>query len=192
MEIHIIRHGQTAANEQGLYCGATDLPLSGKGIAELLDLRKQGIYPKHVSLYFSSGLMRTEQTLDLLYGSVQRTALPKFAEFNFGDFEMKSHEALKEQLDYQAWITDVAGIFSCPGGENRQEFTRRIAEGYELLTKNAQHGNDLLVVCHGGVIACIMEQLFPNTCDFYTWQPKPGRGYTLVFASGRLQLYKSI
>jgi len=38
MRLYLIRHGKTAANEQHLYCGSTDLPLSEKGIEELQNL----------------------------------------------------------------------------------------------------------------------------------------------------------
>ena len=31
MTVFLIRHGQTLANEQHLYCGSTDLPLSKGG-----------------------------------------------------------------------------------------------------------------------------------------------------------------
>ena len=144
MQIHMIRHGKTIANEQKLYCGATDIPLSDNGKAELLQLKDQGIYPC-ADIYFTSGLVRTEQTLDLLYGSVHREALPQLMEFNFGEFEMKSYEMLKEQADYQAWITDEAGQVSCPNGDSRQNFNRRVIDGYELIIKKAQ-GKTALVV----------------------------------------------
>jgi alpha-ribazole phosphatase len=75
MHIHLIRHGKTTANEQKLYCGATNIPLSDNGITELLELKEQGVYPKDVAIYFTSGLLRTGQTLDLLYGMVHRKAL---------------------------------------------------------------------------------------------------------------------
>ncbi|MCL2202434.1 MAG: histidine phosphatase family protein [Defluviitaleaceae bacterium] len=188
IKIHLIRHGKTPANEQKLYCGATDLPLSDAGIIELVELKEKGIYPKCADFYFTSGLMRTEQTLDLLYGSVPRVAIPQLAEFNFGSFEMKSYEMLKEQDDYQAWITDEAGGVSCPGGENRQDFTRRVLQGFEMLTEKWQ--GDLFVVCHGGVIVSIMAHLFPNTKNFYEWQPQPGRGYSIV--PDGLKLYQPI
>ena len=41
MIIYLIRHGKTAANEQHLYCGSTDLPLSEEGLAELQALRAE-------------------------------------------------------------------------------------------------------------------------------------------------------
>jgi len=191
MQIHLIRHGKTTANEQKMYCGATDLPLSDNGIAELKELKQQGIYPKSTDLYFTSGLMRTEQTLGLLYGSVRREALPQLAEFNFGDFEMKNYEMLKEQADYQKWITDEEGRVFCPNGDSGQSFARRVIDGYNQLITSTQSKSALAVV-HGGVIACIMEHLFPNTRNFYEWQPKPGRGYTLTYTANGLKLYQTI
>ena len=191
MQIHFIRHGKTTANEQKLYCGATNIPLSNNGIAELMNLKGQGIYPKCVDTYFTSGLLRTEQTLDMLYSSVHREALPQLMEFNFGEFEMNSYEILKEQEDYQAWITDEEGHVFCPNGDNKQIFNRRVIEGYEMLVKKSQ-GKSTLVVVHGGVIVCIMDYLFPNTRNFYEWQPKPGRGYTLICTTDGLKLYNPI
>ena len=180
------------ATEQRLYCGATDLALSEAGVAELVGLKKLGAYPKSADLYFTSGFKRTEQTLDLLYGAVQRTALPALAEFNFGSFEMKSYEMLKEQSDYVVWIADEAGHVCCPGGESKLDFARRAIEGYGHLAQAARNGTSVLAVCHGGVVACIMEHLFPDTRNFYEWRPDPGRGYTIFGAAGEAELYKTI
>jgi len=192
MEIHLIRHGKTVANEQKLYCGTTDLPLSEAGIAELRHLKERGIYPKSADLYYTSGLLRAEQTLDLLYDSVKRSVMPALAEFNFGDFEMKSYETLKERHDYQVWIADNTGLVACPNGDNRQEFIRRCTQGYAQVELNARNALNSFVVCHGGVIACIMEFLFPTTHNFYEWQPEPGHGYTITRTKSNLKSYKKI
>jgi len=181
MAIHLIRHGKTMANEQKLYCGSTDLPLSEAGGQEISEFCKQDIYPllPDDCLYFTSGLQRTELTLDLIYGSVPRVALVQMAEINFGQFEMKSYEMLKARDDYQAWIMDEKGTVACPGGESKQIFMSRVLEGYKQLEVKARMGADILLVCHGGVIASLMEHLFPGTRNFYGWQPAPGRGYTV-------------
>ena len=190
MRIHLIRHGKTIANEQRLYCGATDLPLSTKGVAELMHLRSLGIYPKadDDSVYFTSGLQRTEQTLDLLYGDINRKILPQLAEYNFGDFEMQSYNTLKDCDDYKAWISDDSGIVPCPNGESKGVFTQRVMEGFYSQIAD----KDIFMICHGGVIACIMENLCPNTQNFYEWQPETGRGYTLIYISGMYNHYKII
>jgi len=194
MNIHLIRHGKTMANEQNLYCGANDLPLSEAGVADLMRLRELDIYPKPAEscLYFTSGLLRAEQTLNLIYGSVHRIVLPQFAEYNFGSFEMKSHEELKDHEEYQAWISDETGHIACPSGDSKFSFLSRVLEGYKLLMQNVQSGSDAIVVCHGGVIVCFMEHLFHQTRQLYEWLPEPGRGYTLTYTSCGDKLHKII
>jgi len=188
MEIHIIRHGKTMANEKRLYCGHTDLPLSETGVSQLDGFE----YPQNIDLFFTSGLLRTQQTIEKIYGPVTTEAIPQLAEFNFGQFEMKSYEDLKEQPDYQAWITDETGLVSCPSGENKQEFMKRILAGYDTLFEKSKQANAVVLATHGGVIASIMDYLFPGICNFYEWQPQPGCGYTLRYADDKLCSYKKI
>ena len=194
MEIHLIRHGKTLANEKKLYCGQTDLPLSETGREDIISLKNQRTYPPPAEIFFTSGLLRAEQTLEILYGNVGRITVPDIAEYHFGLFEMKSYEELKERNDYQAWITDEAGGVSCPGGASKQQFTERIIEGYAgILDKALQAGNNsVFISCHGGTITCVMEHLMPGQKNFYEWQPQPGRGYTLTYISGQFQGYAKI
>ena len=192
MDVHLIRHGRTEANEKKLYYGKTNVPLSQQGIANIADLKRQGIYPKDINLFFTSGLLRTEQTLTYIYGTVHREALPQLAEYHFGQFEMKSYEELKERADYQAWIADDSGQVLCPDGESRQQFMGRVLTGYDLLLEKSWGLKAVLLVSHGGVIASIMDALFPKVHHFYAWQPKPGRGYTLTYALDGLCRYKQV
>jgi len=192
MKIHIIRHGITLANEKKLYCGQTDLSLSRKGIDEINYYKRIGIYPKAPDLFFVSNLIRTKETLNLIYGSVEEVSIPKFEEFNFGQFEMKSYEELKEQPEYQAWAYDEGGLTPCPGGECKKQFTRRVLEGFEGLLKRVTGANEIFVVSHGGVIVSIMEHLFSDTYHFYEWLPKTGRGYTIIRSINKDYKYEKI
>ncbi|MGI6634694.1 MAG: histidine phosphatase family protein [Christensenellales bacterium] len=178
MILHLIRHGQTLANQQRLYCGATDVPLTEEGLQAIKSLAAQGIYPALDGLaVYTSGLLRTRQTLEAIYGPVPHGTLPGFQEMHFGAFEMKSYEQLKNDPAYIAWIEDQSGEVSCPGGESSQIFTRRVISAFESLKNKNQSS---LVICHGGVIATLMQHLFPQEpLHFYQWQPKPGQGYTL-------------
>lgn len=48
-------------------------------------------------------------------------------------------------------------------------------------------GEDTVIVTHGGVIAAIMADLYPNESkNRYEWQPSPGSGY--VISDGTYQL----
>ncbi|MCL2285378.1 MAG: histidine phosphatase family protein [Firmicutes bacterium] len=190
MNIHLIRHGKTIANEQKLYCGKTDLPLSDNGVEEILSIK--GIYPQYVDLFFTSPLLRAVQTLEHIYGNVDNVSLSGMEEYHFGQFEMKSYEQLKNDAGYQAWITDGTGHIPCPGGESRQEFTHRVLRCYGLLIEEYLHVNSVVLISHGGVITTIMEHLFPSKHHFYEWQPKPGRGYTISYFSKDNCTYKKI
>ena len=84
MTIYLIRHGKTEANEQHLYCGSTDLSLSEAGRAELQNLH----YEIQNVRFLTSGMKRTNETLQVLFGEVPYEADPRFREVDFGDFEM--------------------------------------------------------------------------------------------------------
>lgn len=194
MEIHLIRHGRTVANEKSLYCGHTDLPLSENGAQEIALLKSRGIYPPPAGIFFTSGLIRAGQTVNLIYGKVGKAVISDIAEYNFGLFEMKSYGELKAREDYKAWTSDKTGDIACPSGESKNQFERRVALGFAgILRKVSGAGcGSAFVVCHGGVIACIMESLIPDTKNFYEWQPEPGRGYTLIYDSEMFLGYKNI
>ena len=66
-KLHLIRHGITAGNLQGLYIGSgTDIPLCDEGRAQLADLKERFEYPQ-VDTVFSSPLMRAVETANLLF-----------------------------------------------------------------------------------------------------------------------------
>ena len=194
MLVSLLRHGPTEANERGLYCGYGDPPLSESGRKLIEDLRKEGIYPPPADLYFTSGLLRAEETLTCLYGKVERWVIPGLREYHFGAFEMKSHDELSGLPDYQAWIQDTTGDVSCPGGESLNEFTIRVKEAFDLLMSIARkyHCHKATAMTHGGVIACIMDQLFPGIRNSYEWQPQRGCGYTLIYDERTIRGFMNI
>lgn len=171
MTIYLIRHGKTRANEAHLYCGSTDLPLSDGGREELQKLRYSLLgKPRFVT----SGMRRTEETLEILFGPVVHTVEPDFREVDFGLFELGSYEALKDTTEYQAWLTGDNETNVPPGGESGEQMTRRALAAYARLRE------DTVVVTHGGVIAAVMAALFPEEGkNRYLWQPKPGYGYAI-------------
>lgn len=170
MTIYLIRHGKTEANENHLYCGSTDLPLSAAGVQALRGLH----YPVGNVKFVTSGMRRTQQTLEILFGQVPFSVEPRFREVDFGTFEMKSYEMLKDDPDYQIWLTGNNEKNIPPQGESGEQMTARVLEAFREI------GEDTVIVTHGGVIAAIMAQLFPQEGKSrYQWQPKPGGGYEI-------------
>ena len=178
--IYLIRHGKTRANEAHLYCGSTDLPLSEAGKAELVKLH-YGVTPER---FLTSGMRRTNETLRILFGDVPFTPVPEFREVDFGTFEMHSYEELRENADYQRWITGDNEKNVPPGGESGARMTARVTAAFSALR---QLPGDTVLVTHGGVIAAIMAFCFPEENKTrYQWQPAPGHGYVLEGTTYRM------
>lgn len=184
--IYLLRHGKTEANLQRLYCGSTDLPLCETGLEELKMRKEQGIYPPPEGLCFiTSGMRRANETLKAIYGETAFTVCPALREMDFGRFEMKSYGQLKNDPDYQAWITGNNEENVPPGGESGMQMRARVLAGWSRLLREQE--GDLLLVLHGGSIAAIVEALEPeNKENRYQRQPDNGCGWHLIMAGQRL------
>lgn len=181
MKVTLIRHGKTEANENHLYCGSTDLPLSQEGRRELAEVR----YTASNTRFATSGMRRTEETMALLFGDRSHTVLRDFREIDFGVFEMRGYEELKDDPAYQAWITGDNEKNVPPGGESGEQMKARVLSAWKRLE---QTGEDWVIITHGGVIGAVMDALFPEEGkNRYQWQPRPGCGWVLTEADGKWQ-----
>ena len=171
MTVYLIRHGKTLANERRLYCGSTDLSLSESGREELKKIH----YDIQNVRFLTSGMKRTDETMELLFPGQAYRRDPRFREVDFGVFEMHSYGDLKERPDYQAWLAGDNGRNIPPGGESGEQMTRRVLDAFRSLREDA------CLVTHGGVIAAIMASLFPEEGKHrYQWQPQNGHGYRVT------------
>jgi alpha-ribazole phosphatase len=170
MTIYLIRHGKTLANEQHLYCGSSDLPLSDGGKESLTGLNYQISDAK----FLTSGMLRTEQTLKILFGNVAHDVEPGFREVDFGAFELQSYDQLKDTPAYQQWLSGDNETNVPPGGESGAQMKLRVLDALSRIQE------DTVVITHGGVIAAVMAHCFPQeNKSRYEWQPKCGEGYAI-------------
>lgn len=177
--LYLLRHGATEGTEKRLYYGRTDLPLSETGKRELLGKKEAGGYPDiRGCAVYTSGMLRTEQTLRLLYPGVGTVCEPKLREMDFGVFEMRGYEELKSDPQYRKWISGDYLSNVCPGGESSLQQKRRVEEALHGILR--RESGDVLLVTHGGTIAIIMDILFPETAENrWHWQCGPGEGFAV-------------
>ena len=112
IKIAMIRHGKTYGNTLGRYIGVTDEPLCEEGKKEL-EQRTMDT----VELLFVSPLKRCLETADILYPYAKQVKIPEFAECNFGEFENKNYQELKDNPKYQEWIDSMATL-AFPGARS--------------------------------------------------------------------------
>ncbi len=176
MTINMIRHGETSANEKKLYSGYTDLKLSENGKLKLMKLKDELIYPKG-DLYITSGLKRTNETLEILYNKLPDIEINELREMNFGKFEMHSHLELLNDEYYNQWLKEYPNK-PCKNGESVSEFKERIKLGFNKLIELKV--NNVVLISHGGVIASFFEDCYDEKRGFYNFIPHNGRGFTVI------------
>ena len=150
-KLHLIRHGVTAGNLQGLYIGSgTDIPLCDEGRAQLAELKERFEYPQ----------------VDTV--------------FSFGKFENKPVKELVHDEDFKKWITPGSG-FVPEGAEPTEQFHARCAESllklFEYMIR--MDVTEAACVTHGGVIMSMLSQRALPSRRPEQWMADPGCGYTV-------------
>lgn len=179
-KIHLIRHGKTGEQAQGLYLGRTDLPLSAEGEKQLIGKKTEFTYPA-AQIVFTSPLRRCIRTAEILYPDRLIVPTDAFTECDFGGFTGKSFGELKEQKDYQAW---VEGGFEAapPGGESGMALLTRVLAGLQdvFARMMKEKISDAAVVTHGGVIMSLLAACgFPKR-EMRQWVTDFGGGFTIL------------
>lgn len=131
VDLTLIRHGQVQANIEKRYIGSTDMSLTVNGMKSLEKLNKAQIY-KTPDYLFCSPMSRCKMTCDILFPDKIYTVIDEFHEMDFGRFEMKNYQELKDNAYYQRWI-DSNGTIAFPEGESRQEFVLRCMSGFDKM-----------------------------------------------------------
>ena len=203
--IHFIRHGITEGIINKWYYGSSDLPLTDEGYEALRELMAEGIYPPLGDAdCYTSGMLRADQTLKVIYGNVPFKTIPLLREMNFGSWECKTFNELQKEPEYEEWINNKEGSFAFPGGgDSVISFNERIQKGLkelcgyqrlkELSRRHSGKDTVSIMVCHGGTIAAAMEHWFPGEREnFWQWIPATGRGFTVEFKESEPFSYKAI
>lgn len=171
MRYILIRHGRTQGNAEHRYTGCrTDEALCPDGIAQLRTLR----YPDADAVY-ASPLKRCVQTAGIIYPGKLVRIIDDLRECDFGAFEGRNYDELKDDPEYQSWL-DSGGERPFPGGESKKEFSERCVAAFEAITAGLDEGSYAFIV-HGGTIMAIMEHLTGGS--YYDFQVQNGRGFIL-------------
>ncbi len=185
MELVAVRHGITAWNLERRYQGQQDIPLLFPDAeAGLLELRDALVDERFDAIY-SSDLNRCQQTLawaEVAKANVPLSLEPRLRELDFGEYEGKVYDELKELPHYRAWI-DSVGELQIPGGESAAQLRERLDAWLHDLAVNARADGHkkVLAVTHGGVIRELRRRF--ETIHFWdgTVLQAQGRRWQLIY-----------
>ena len=177
--IHFIRHGAIDETLSGKYIGTTDAPLSDKGKMDLKKLDYEYRYPG-TQVVFTSPLKRCTETCRILYPEQNPLSIANLSECNFGEWEGKTAEELKNDPDFEKWLAGDNSV-KPPRGESNADFTRRICRMFESIVEGLMKTGttESVIVTHGGVIMTLLAVYGLPQAKPFEWTMDNGFGYSL-------------
>ncbi|MFP1829787.1 histidine phosphatase family protein [Lonsdalea quercina] len=165
MELYLLRHGKSLANEQQLVCGSSDYPLSPEGREQaqrVCEMLKNIPFTR----IYSSSLSRAVNTIAGLACGNRVKLEDELKELNTGDV---SHITLSELWEHDARFRQpwLSPDLRYPGGETFREMIVRITGWYG---KNASGWSDderVLIAGHEGTLRSIYLYLMSLDISLY-------------------------
>lgn len=181
MEVIFIRHLATPGNEKRQYIGRTDETLSEQAVKIFRERQKRAeavAYPE-IQCLTASPMKRCLQTAEMIWPGVPARTEVLLRECDFGRFEGKTYEELKDEPAYARWL-ESGGMTAFPEGESQKTFRERCRAGVRKWIRRwmAEGVNRAAFVAHGGTIMAALSGMAEGEHSFYDWQAGNGCGYS--------------
>jgi broad specificity phosphatase PhoE len=153
----LIRHAEVEARYQGVFGGRIDMELSPRGHQQAAALAKY-LHSRPLSAIYASPMKRVQQTLAplLVNGTPKPIILQDLREVDFGDWTGMAWEEVHAKFGISAfaWLEQLEcdGIANAESAETLQERVEPCLR--QILAAHA--GQQVAVVCHGGIIRMLL------------------------------------
>lgn len=179
MNIWITRHGQTDLNKKKLMQGRSDIPLNKAGIKQA-KLARELIGDIKFDAVYSSSLKRAVKTASII-GNVSEESIildDRIIETDFGKYEGSSYYTMGLFMTLY-WA--LPEIFRAP--KTVETVYQMVKRSSDFLNEiEAQDYNNVLIVCHGGIIRALCGYL-EDRRNGIKWRPKPQNCEIRVYES---------
>jgi len=168
VDIILIRHGQTEDNADRIF-STKDTKLTEKGREQIKNTKKIVDTLSFDKVYVSP-LYRAIETMEIL--GLEGEKEERIKEVDFGLFEGNSYEALKEKFPEEVKQWDENYInYVTPEGESIKLAYERVTSFLEEISKKDE---DVVLVCHDGVIRIALSWVFNNIDYFFKFKVENG------------------
>jgi broad specificity phosphatase PhoE len=166
----LVRHGETAANSDGVWHGSTDTPLTERGVRQASRVAERigAAFPDVAALYTSDleRACRTAEAIGAVLG-LQHRLEENLREYHLGSWEGKRYSDLYHE--HKLWHhirTDPD--FAPHGGESPRQVASRLTAALKKIAVD-HPGERVVVVTHGGALSMAMGAILDGS--YTEWRP---------------------
>ena len=154
----LARHGQSLSNAGRRFQGRQDIALSELGVRQAGALAG-ALKRRRVAAVYASPLERARRTAEIVAAEIgaRVTCVDDLQELSLGQWEGRTVDEIRALPGdpYTQWIRDPHGCLP-PDGEPLAEVQARVVRAIETIADAHPEDDDVLVVCHGGVISAYL------------------------------------
>lgn len=176
----LLRHGVTKENKERRYIGWSNVSLDEEAILMLKANQQVAAF----QFVVSSDLKRCLQTAAYFSNGKKIIEESGLREINFGSWEKKTYDELRNDHMYCNWLTDPCSV-APPNGEAFVDFQERVIEAWEKIISTSlkmEAVKKVLVVSHGGPIRVLLANYVLPKKSFWDWPVPHCSGYTITFS----------
>lgn len=151
MKLFLIRHGQTTSNDQKIYVGQTDVPLTQQGREQAMAIRpvlEQFTFDR----VYSSDLSRAIDTQELALPFENPIRTPLLREIDVGSAAGMAYGEPFANLPEEYRKNGDYTVF---GGENKELACRRVRKFLDLLEQDPCE--NVAAFAHNGILNCMLR-----------------------------------
>jgi uncharacterized phosphatase len=158
-QLYFVRHGSSVTNEQGLFSGHSQTPLTKTGLKQAQEAAAE-LKAARIELIISSPLARAKETAEIIASALHYS----LTDIMFSDELIERDFGPLERTTYEPNLGDVAGVEPISSLISRAERSLHILE---LLPCD-----NILIVSHGAMGRALRHCLHPEI----PFNPSPGFG----------------
>lgn len=174
----------TKGNKDKRYVGRTEEGLLPE-MKDKLSFQSANLEAPGIQMVYASPMKRCTETAELIFRETPIITVPELRECDFGDFEYRNYQELKDSAVYQEWV-DSGGVLPFPNGESRDTFIKRCNKGFQYVLRHAEEHqfHTIAMVVHGGTIMSVFDTYSYPHQDYFTWQTANGEGFETIVNIG--------
>jgi broad specificity phosphatase PhoE len=161
----LVRHGETAANLEGVWQGSLDAPLTERGRLQAARVAERlAALCAEAAAVYTSPLRRAHDTARAIADSLGLAARvdPALSEYHLGSWEGKSYRELAQS--HRLWDEIRRDPDFAPhGGESPRQVSERVSGALWRIGRT-HAGERVVVVAHGGAFSLALAGLLDGDC----------------------------